>query len=57
MGFIEFGGGGGVTPQLKKSNTVLVTKLPTVGQKCWKKGGGIPFGPGAFNGYIYFRAL
>lgn len=56
MGFIEFWGGG-VTPQLKKSNTVLVTKLPTVGQKCWKKGGGIPFGPGAFNGYIYFRAL
>ena len=41
-----FGGGGGVTPRLRKSNKVLVTKLPTMGQKCWKKRGGMPLGPG-----------
>ena len=57
MCFIEIWGGGGETPRLRKSNKVLVTKLPTMGQKCWKKRGGMPLGPGAFNGYICFRGL
>ena len=44
-------------PKLRKSSTILVTMLPIVSQKCWKKRGGMPLGLGDFKGYICFSAI
>ena len=42
--------------EFRKHKTEEVIPLPTKPQKCWKKSGGMPSEPGAFNGAIWERA-
>ena len=46
----------GIIPELRQFKTASVTSSPMVGQNCWKNNGGIPSGPRAFKGFIYFKA-
>lgn len=46
----------GSVAEFRKHKTEEVISLPTKPRKCWKKSGGMPYGPGAFNGAIWERA-
>ena len=48
--------GCGMVPELSQERTEFVTSASTTPQKCWKNKGGMPSGPEALRGAIFFKA-